>query len=260
MAYLSKLLLVGMLACLPAIHARAQSAPAPRTFDVRIASQAAVAPKWIQSADGLRGICPEVMAAVERVQPQLHFTGQQQSRSLPAIEAGMLAGRLDAACALMSSPRRESAGRRVGPPVYVMRHQLVARSDDDVVIADVADLARRRDLVASQRGSVVTERLKQAGCRVDDATDDNGINLHKMLAGHGRFAYMNDLTMRHYIASEHLDKRVRILPVTLAAEPAYFWVSHETDPAVAALLGKALDKLKASGELDRIYTRWAREP
>jgi len=37
----------------------------------------------------------------------------------------------------------------------------------------------------------------------------------------------------------------------------YFWIGHKADPALAPLLGAALDRLKASGELDRIYARWA---
>jgi glutamate/aspartate transport system substrate-binding protein len=48
-----------------------------------------------------------------------------------------------------------------------------------------------------------------------------------------------------------------VLPVILGDEPMYFWVGHKADPALAPLLGAALDKLKASGELDRIYARWA---
>jgi glutamate/aspartate transport system substrate-binding protein len=53
---------------------------------------------------------------------------------------------------------------------------------------------------------------------------------------------------------------VRILPVVLGDEPTYFWVSRRAAPALAPLLGAALDKLKASGELDRIYVRWADRP
>jgi polar amino acid transport system substrate-binding protein len=51
-----------------------------------------------------------------------------------------------------------------------------------------------------------------------------------------------------------------VLPEVLAEAPAYFWVSNKADPALAPLLGDAIDQLKASGELDRIYTRWAATP
>ena len=48
-----------------------------------------------------------------------------------------------------------------------------------------------------------------------------------------------------------------VLPVVLGAEPSYFWVSRKADPELARLLGAAIDRLKADGELDRIYARWA---
>jgi len=115
-------------------------------------------------------------------------------------------------------------------------------------------------LVTSQRGSVFTDELKAAGVHIDDATDDNDVNLRKMLGGHGRFVYMNELTLQHYLHSEGLASRVRVLPVVLGALPAYFWVSRKADPALAGLLGAALGQLKADGELDRIFARWAAAP
>jgi glutamate/aspartate transport system substrate-binding protein len=255
---LPALALAGALAGAPgAVMAAADNAP---RLEVRIAGQQALAPKWVQSDGGVAGICPDILAALERVQPRLHFTGVNQSRSLPAIEDGLASGRLDAACALLASPRREVLAQRVGTPVYTVRHLLAARSDDRADIKGVADLVRLRALVTSHRSSPFTEQLKMAGVLVDDATDDNEVNLRKMLAGHGRFAYMNELTLHHYIRAGHLERRVRILPVALASEPSYFWVSRKADPALAALLAAALAQLKASGELDRIYARWSRPP
>jgi glutamate/aspartate transport system substrate-binding protein len=229
-------------------------------MEVRIAAQVAIAPKWVQEGGRLTGICPDLMAAVERIEPRLHFSGYQLSRSLPGIEAGLESGSLDAACALVPSARRRDIAVQAGKSVYLTRHMLAARAGDPAVVRDMQDLVRMGALVTSQRGSVFTEQLKAAGVRVDDATDDNGVNLRKMLGGHGRFAYMNDLTLHHYLRSEDLGARVRVLPVVLGAEPAYFWVSRKADPALAGLLGAAINKLKADGELDRIFTRWADAP
>jgi len=229
-------------------------------MDVRVAAQEAIAPKWILLPARTAGICPDIMAAVERVEPRLHFTGYRRSRSLPGIEAGLETGSLDAACALIASPRRHAIAVPAGKSVYMTRHMLAARAGDTAVVRDMRDLVRMGALVTSQRGSVFTDELKAAGVQVDDATDDNGLNLHKMLGGHGRFAYVNELTLKHYLRSENLSQRVRVLPVVLGAEPAWFWVSRKADPKLAPMLGAALDRLKADGELDRIYAHWAPTP
>jgi glutamate/aspartate transport system substrate-binding protein len=231
-----------------------------RGMDVRVAAQEAIAPKWIQAPARAAGICPDIMAAVERIEPRLHFTGYRRSRSLPGIEAGLETGSLDAACALIASPRRHAIAVPVGKSVYLTRHMLAARAGDTAAVRDLQDLVRMGALVTSQRGSVFTDELKAAGVQVDDATDDNGLNLHKMLGGHGRFAYVNELTLKHYLRSEKLGQRVRVLPVVLGAESAWFWVSRKADPKLAPMLGGALDRLKANGELDRIYARWAATP
>jgi len=230
------------------------------SMDVRVAAQEAIAPKWILLPARTAGICPDIMAAIERVEPRLHFTGYGRSRSLPGIEAGLETGSLDAACALIASPRRRAIAVPAGKYVYMTRHMLAARTGDTAVVRDMRDLVRMGALVTSQRGSVFTDELKAAGVQVDDATDDNGLNLQKMLGGHGRFAYVNELTLKHYLRSEKLGQRVRVLPVVLGAEPAWFWVSRKADPQLAPLLGAALDRLKADGELDRIYAHWASKP
>lgn len=229
-------------------------------MEVRIASQEALAPKWILLPARAAGICPDIMLAVERIEPRLHFSGYLRSRSLPGIEAGLETGSLDAACALIVSSRRHAIAMPVGKSVYMTRHLLAARAGDAAVVRDMRDLVRMGALVTSQRGSVFTDELKAAGVQVDDATDDNGVNLQKMLGGHGRFAYVNELTLKRYLRTEKLDRRVRVLPVVLGAEPAYFWVSRKADPRLAPLLGAALDRLKADGELDRIYRHWASAP
>lgn len=227
---------------------------------VRVAAQEALAPKWLRADGRTLGVCPDIMAAVERIEPRLRFGGFDASRSLPGIEAGLENGSLDAACALIPSAHRRAIAQAVGQPVYVTRHRLAVRSNDPVTVRSAADLARLGDLVVTQRGSPLTAQLRAAGVRVDDATDDNEVNLRKMLAGHGRFAYINELTLRHLVRSKALARQVRILPAELGGEPAYFWVSRKADPALAPLLGTALDKLKASGELERIYARWAANP
>jgi len=231
-----------------------------QALHVRVAPQEALEPKWLHQGERIVGICPDIMAALERIEPRLRFAASGRSRSLPGIEAGLATGTLDAACGLVSSPRRRAIGQAVGQPIFRVRHLLAVRRNDPVEVATVADLVALGELVTTQRASVFSQQLRAAGVRIDDATDDNRVNLRKMLAGHGRFAYVNDLTLQYLIRHDGLQNRVRVLPVVLADESTWFWVSRKADPALAPVLGAALDKLEASGELDRIYARWADLP
>jgi glutamate/aspartate transport system substrate-binding protein len=245
-----------VLLALPGVFALAHAQP----LEVRIAGQEALMPKWVHLRNRVAGICPDILMAVERVEPRLHFSGYRQSRSLPGIEMGLENGSLDAACGLAPSKRREAIGQAAGPAIYTVRHRLAARASDDADIHSVQDLVRLDPLVVAQRGAVFTEELRAVGVRIDDATDDNGVNLRKMLAGHGRLVDMNELTLQHYLRDAALAQRVRILPAVLKEEPNYFWVSHKADPGIARLLGQALEKLRQSGELQRIYTLHATNP
>ena len=79
---------------------------------------------------------------MRRIEPRLHFTGYRRSRSLPGIETGLETGSLDAACALIPSPRRHAIAVPAGKPVYVTRHALVARASDPAV-HDLLTTSRR---------------------------------------------------------------------------------------------------------------------
>jgi polar amino acid transport system substrate-binding protein len=248
------------LAC--ALLAAAGAAMATETpadhIVLRVMEQESIAPKWVPGASRPQGLCPEFLTAIEKIEPRIRFSAPEHGRSLPVIEAALESGKAGAACALLDSPRRRSIAQVVGKPLYLVKHRLAAAANDDVVINNLDDLVKLKPLVNTARGSAYILQLKALGVAVDDSTGDNAINLRKVLAGHGRFTYMNELTLVSYIRSEHLEDRIRILPVVLKEEPIYFWISRKADPEAAKLVGQALDKLKANGELARIYERWSR--
>lgn len=242
-----------MVLCLLAHGARAQPVP------VHVMAQEGVAPKWIANARRADGICPDIMAAIERAEPRLRFTGHVQGRSLAAIEAGLGTGEVEAACALVDSPRRRRVAEMVGPPLYMFRHRLAGRIEDKVTVRSLADLVRIRALVATASGSAFVRQMKAAGVPVDGSSGDNLLNLRKVLAGHGRFAYMNELVLQRFIRTHGWQDRVRVLPLVVE-EPARFWVSRKAPPEVGRLIGNALARIKTSGELGRIYAAWTHAP
>jgi polar amino acid transport system substrate-binding protein len=232
------------------------AAAAPMT--VNLLAQESIPPKWVMEDGTVQGLCPDLMAAIERIEPRVRFAGYERPRSLLVIEDALDTGRAGAACALLDSPRRRSVAVRLRVPLYEARHRLAAVAGDQQVVNDFDDLVRLKPLINTARGSAYILQLKARGIAVDDSTGDNVVNLRKIIAGHGRYTYMNELSLLRLIRTEHLEDKVRMLPAVFNSEPVYLWVSHKADPALAPMLEQALARLKANGELARIYERWAR--
>src|SRR5438445_661811 len=94
---------------------------------VPVMAQESVAPKFVLD-DGQRpqGLCPDIMAAIEAVEPRLRFTGFDRARSLAFIEDAMARGNALAACALVDSAIRHDVATRINVPLYEARYRLAA--------------------------------------------------------------------------------------------------------------------------------------
>ncbi|WP_426176750.1 substrate-binding periplasmic protein [Massilia sp. TWR1-2-2] len=236
----------------------ASNAAARDQMTVQIMAQESIPPKWLIEGGPPHGLCPEILEAIERLEPQLKFSGFDRGRSLLVIENALQTGRVSAACGLLDSPRRQSVAIRLRVPLYDVKHKLAAAADDLQVVNNFDDLVRLKPLVNTARGSAYILQLKALGIAVDDSTGDSIVNLRKILHGHGRYTYMNELSLRYFIQAGRLEDKLRILPAVFNQEPVYFWVSRKADPALAPVIERALARLKANGELARIYERWSR--
>jgi polar amino acid transport system substrate-binding protein len=231
-----------------------------QTVVVRILGQESIPPKWVaRDSGGLEGICPDILAAMEKAEPRLKFTGHDDFRSVPVIEQGLETGAVQAACALLDSERRRKIAYQ-SVRLYSVKHRLAAAATDKVVVESIDDLVKLRPLITTSRGAAYSDQLRQLGLEVDDSTGDNVTNLRKVLGGHGRFVYMNEVTLVWLIREQRLQDKIRILPAVLKEEPIYFWISKKADPVAVQLLQQALQKLQKSGELNRIYDRWTTVP
>jgi polar amino acid transport system substrate-binding protein len=238
----------GMLACLPAA--------ASGQLTVPILAQESVAPKWIPGQAKPQGICADVLAAIENIDPRIRFVGHDRARSLAVIEDSLARGTVWGACALVDSPVRKHIAARVSVPLYEARYRLAAAAGDTEAVASLDDLARRKPLVNTPRGSGYIAELKSRGLEIDDSTGDSLTNLRKTIHGHGRYTYLNEPSMMYYIRTAGLEHKLTVLPAVFNPSYTYFWVSKRADPALAPAIEAALAKLKASGELARIYNRW----
>jgi glutamate/aspartate transport system substrate-binding protein len=226
---------------------------------LRVTGQESLPPKWLMQDGRPAGLCPDILAAITRLEPRLRFTGLDEFRSVLLIEQNLRAGKTDIACALLSTPLRHEIAVAIPRHLYISRQRLAAAASDTVEINSLDELARLKPLVNTSRGAAYIDQLRERGIPVDDSTGSNLTNLKKVLAGHGRFFYMNELTL-HWLIREHgLQDRIKLMPAVLKEDPMYLWVSRKAAPQAVPLLEAAINKLADSGELARIYARWSDE-
>lgn len=75
------------------------AAAAAPPLTITVLAQESIAPKWVMEDGTAQGLCPDLMAAIERIEPRVRFAGYQQARSLLVIEDALETGRAGAAAA-----------------------------------------------------------------------------------------------------------------------------------------------------------------
>ncbi len=248
-------------ACLAAA-AFTQARPASAVV-IRVVAQIGAEPKFIvETARGTTrtsGFCVDVMEAVERRNPALHFVLQPGALPLTRIQSEMESGQLDANCLIANAERR---GKFYIAPtkLFSYNYHLIVRAGDEVSVDhwdDVRSLGGAgRILVVKGTGAI--SRLEQAGGLILDAGGATPeINLQKLVAGRGRFFYYRAEGWKHAMARSGLEGKVKVLPAVMGVEDFYLMLGRHMPPGVVQAVAKALDQLDDSGELERIRKKWA---
>jgi len=225
---------------------------------LRTAAQEGAAPKYLIDKAGstaVGGLCPEILRAIEGVDPAIHFEVDPRPTPLRRIEKALQEGHLDVICALLETPRRHQIAHRLSTPVYSVRERLVALHDDATTINSFDDLARSGGLVATQAGASYADKLRQHGVMVDES--DTLVALRNIVRRRVRYYYGNELTCVYYIQAAQLGAQLSLVPGVLGETPSHFWAGRHLEPALVKRLDNALQKLKRNGSLDRIYKRYA---
>ena len=239
-----------------------QAAPAS-AVTIRVVAQIASEPKFIidteRGATRTSGFCVDVMDAIERRNPSLHFALQPTALPLTRIQSEMESGMLDANCLIANAERRSKF--HIAPTrLFSYNYHLIVRIDDEVTVNhwdDVRHLGGAgRILVVKGTGAL--SRLEQAGGLIIDAGGATPeVNLQKLVAGRGRFFYYRAEGWKHTMARSGLEGKIKVLPAVMGVEDFYLMLGKHMPPAVVRAVGKALDELDDNGELERIRKRWA---
>jgi len=224
---------------------------------LRTAAQEGSAPKYLTGSNpaGVGGLCPEILRAIEGVDPEIHFEIDPKPTPLRRIEKSLQEGRLDVLCALLDTPRRHQIAHRLSTPVYAVRERLVALRSEALSSQGFDDLARTGALVATQAGASYADKLRQHGVAVDET--DTVAALRNIVRHRVRYYYGNELTCVYYIKAGRMSAELGLVPGVMGETPSHFWAARHLEPALVKRLDAALIKLKRNGTLERIYNRYA---
>ena len=239
-----------------------------RAIDVRTAAQEGSSPKFVaiqvNGKPAVGGLCVDIMRAVERIEPDIRFVGDQEWMPLIRVESRLVHGQADAVCGIIRTPEREAVHDFIDTPLFPVEYLLTVRANDPVQVRDWADVRAlgEQGVVLSLHGfaGILSHMRSVGGLRIDAGGRDTKVNLEKLLAGRGRFFIHRSPGVYGDIARSGLQDKVRVLPAVMYAEVFYLMVARSMPQDVKDKINHALARLAGNGELARITRLWSERP
>jgi polar amino acid transport system substrate-binding protein len=235
-------------------------APAANIAPLRTMCQSGYPSKFNPDSKEKPGVAIEMTHALERLDKGIRVTGYENCAATARMFSELEKSQIDVLFAVARNPEREAQGVFINPPLYRTYQKLVVRADDKVNVKDLDDVRKlgKEGVILVASGSAQARFLKAEGegLHIEDGSSSNEQNLSKLVAGRGRFFYSSDMGIGHDVASLKLADKVRVLPPVFQPEDVYVIFSKKTPKTVIARIQAALEKLKKSGELDRIHARY----
>ncbi|RZL40106.1 MAG: transporter substrate-binding domain-containing protein [Rubrivivax sp.] len=203
------------------------------------------------------GLCLEVLHAVQRTDPGLHFPGLEQRVPLKRVERLLAEGEVDAFFCLLKSPEREKLWRYVAVPLYNIHHVVLQRADDARSYDTLADLAAasRRKPVLVMRGTALSRNLILGGVTIAEVASEREA-LTMLLRGRADIIYGQDINLRRHVADTVLSERLKFGTTHFQEEPQFLALRADLAPAVEERLTQALRKLEKDGTLRLLYEKY----
>ncbi|MFZ6769369.1 substrate-binding periplasmic protein [Undibacterium sp. Di26W] len=230
---------------------------------IRTAAQEASEPKFItinqQGKPAIGGICVDIMRALEKVDPDLKFVGDQTWQPRIRIDAGMKAGNIDAFCGAQRIERNTSQYHFLDTVLFTVSYLLAVRADDDIDIQnwdDIRQLGNKGVILALHGFGIVDILEKIGGLKIDSGATSSLSNLNKLLAGRGRFYCHRSPGIKLSIQQAGLESKIRLLARPQLSEKFYMGLSKTLPADQTRKINNALVSLENSGELRRIFEKY----
>jgi ABC-type amino acid transport substrate-binding protein len=203
------------------------------------------------------GICMEVLQAVERIDPGLHFVGLDQQVPLRRVERLLAEAQVDVFFCLLRSPERERQWRYVPIPLYSIRHVIVQRVDDSRLVDSLLDLATMSQIkpVLVARGTVLARKLDTAGVNLAEVGSEREA-LQMLTLGRTDAIYGQDINLLRHIRDARLGDKVRLGRTVLFEESQHLAVRADLPAHVVERLTEALRRLERDGLLRQLAEKY----
>lgn len=231
-------------------------------LDVRTAAQDTSKAKFDPANSARPGICLEILTAIEKVDPEIHFVGKTELMPVKRIEDDIESGKIEAFCAFIKNEARAAKMNFGEPAVFTVKHRIAAAADDNVDVGNFDELRKLGDsaLIAVPIGTAFVNFLeKQGGLKLDSGSKEIKANLQKVVAKRVRFHYNADLNFREIENDPELKGKYRVLPAVFASEPQLMVFSKALPKATQEKIMAAVAKIKKSGELATINKKYLGE-
>lgn len=244
--------LAGLLSALLSLAAPAQE------LTLRTVQQAGSTVKY-DPVGGPRkpGLCLEILRAVEKQDPGLHFTGLDQQVPLKRVERLLAEGLVDVFFCLLKSPEREKQWRYVPVPLYTVRHVVLQRADDPRNVESLAGLAAWSKLkpVLVMRGTSLARRLIAAHVTVAEVGSEREA-LQMLSLGRADAIYGQDINLQRHVRDSGQADKFKFGRSAFQEEAQFLALRADLPAAYEERLTLALRKLQKDGTLRQLEDKY----
>lgn len=218
-------------------------------------------PKYMQTADKeFKGICLDIMRAIEEVDPSIRFEYEKSLVPFARISRDLEVGSIDVFFGMVWNEEREELFSFIQPALYPTYNLLVVRADDPITTLASIDEVRalgRNGVILVDRATAHQAFLEEiGGLTIDSGGGNRRENLAKLMGQRGRFYYSTDIGLIGTIEEMELQDKVRFLPLVLVEDFQYAAFSQHASAETKERVSNALAVLQENGTLALIRARY----
>lgn len=216
-------------------------------------------PKYFLNETNIEGLCIEIIEAIQKADPDIHFINLGKPKPLARIVNGLKENRIDAFVGLSRSKKRDQS-MNFSLPAYELHRVVAVRQNDNIQVNSYADIKALKDdnSIMSLHGSNNLAVLKQHGLNITGNPSSVGQGLLMLIKHRGRFFSYHDLGIIGTIKKNKLENKVRILPAYLETFEQHIAYSKKVPKKVIDRVDTAIKTIQKNGEIQKILDRYFR--